>query len=106
MGRPAPAASSAMMAETISRPCGGAHARYRVLAWRDVPTQVEAPNETEQGGTADEVADAIVVELAARWGRTPEGRRPMSGSDAGEVDPAWSTSGRTAVPGSGRRSTP
>jgi hypothetical protein len=91
-------------------------ARYRVLAWRDIPTQVQAPDgtgtvarrpmprwfmqevsritmreglagtddylagfgwsdETERDGTADEVADAVMIELAARWGRTPDGRR-------------------------------
>jgi hypothetical protein len=90
-------------------------ARYRVLAWRDIPTQVRATDETgaradrsmprwfmqeisritmreglagtddylaafewsedvEREGTADEVADAVVVELAAAWGRLPDGR--------------------------------
>lgn len=91
-------------------------ARYLVLAWRDIPTQVRAvddagtvvnrpmprwfmqevsritmreglagtdayleefawTDETERPGTPDEVADAVLAELAARWGRTPEGRR-------------------------------
>ena len=99
-------------------------ARYRVLSWRDIPTQVEASDETdavakrpmpkwfmyevsritmreglagtddyldaftwsgetERDGTADAVADAVVVELAARWGRTPEGR-PLSGGSGAE----------------------
>jgi hypothetical protein len=91
-------------------------ARYRVLAWRDIPTQVRATDDTgaradramprwfmqeisritmreglagtddylaafewsdevERGGTADEVADAVVAELATAFGRTPDGRR-------------------------------
>jgi hypothetical protein len=91
-------------------------ARYRILAWRDIPTQVQATDaagtvakrvmprwfmqeisritmregiagtdgylaefdwsrETERDGTADEVADAMVAELCARWGRTADGRR-------------------------------
>ena len=91
-------------------------ARYLVLAWRDIPTQIRAVDdagsvvnrpmprwfmqevsritmreglagtdayleefawtgETERPGTADEVADAVLAELTARWGRTPEGRR-------------------------------
>ena len=91
-------------------------ARYRVLAWRDIPTQVRAIDDTgaradramprwfmqevaritmreglagtddylaafdwsaeiEREGPADEVADAVVAELAAAFGRTPEGRR-------------------------------
>ena len=101
---------------------------YRVLAWRDIPTQVQATDatgavakrpmprwfmqeisritmreglagtddylaafawsdETERDGTADEVADAVMIELAARWGRTPEGRRLLPGPDTGEDDP-------------------
>ena len=91
-------------------------ARYRVLAWRDIPTQIQASDESgarvklampkwfmqevsritmreglagtddylaafewsdevEREGTADEVADALVAELAAAFGRTPDGRR-------------------------------
>jgi hypothetical protein len=90
-------------------------ARYRVLAWRDIPTQVRATDETgaradramprwfmqeisritmreglagtddylaafawsdeiEREGTADEVADAVVAEVAAAHGRLPDGR--------------------------------
>jgi hypothetical protein len=101
---------------------------YRVLAWRDIPTQVQATDatgavakrpmprwfmqeisritmreglagtddylaefawsdEAVREGTADEVADAIRVELAARWGRTPEGRRLLPGPDTGDGDP-------------------
>jgi hypothetical protein len=101
---------------------------YRVLAWRDIPTQVQATDatgavakrpmprwfmqeisritmreglagtddylaafawsdETEREGTADEVADAVMIELAARWGRTPEGRRLLPGPDIGDDDP-------------------
>ena len=104
-------------------------ARYRVLAWREIPTQVKASDETgaqadrvmprwymqeigritmreglagtdeylaefawsdevERPGTADEVADAVVVELAARWGRTAEGRRLVQGRDEGDEAPA------------------
>lgn len=89
-------------------------ARYRVLAWRDIPTQVAATDETgatvnrtmarwfmqeisritmreglagtddyldafdwsgwtDRDGTADEVADAVVAELAAAFGRRPDG---------------------------------
>jgi hypothetical protein len=102
--------------------------RYRVLAWRDIPTQVEASDGTgtvakrpmprwfmqevsritmreglagtdeyldefswsdyvERDGTADEVADAVLVELAARWGRTPEGRRllPDAGTEGDDL---------------------
>lgn len=91
-------------------------ARYRVLSWRDIPTQIQATDEsgaraklvmprwfmqevsritmreslagtddyldgfawskqTERPGTADEVAEAIAVELTAKWGRTRDGRR-------------------------------
>jgi hypothetical protein len=90
-------------------------ARYRVLAWRDIPTQVRVTDDTgartdramprwfmqevsritmreglagtddylaafawsdeaEREGSADEVADTIVAELAAAWGRAPDGR--------------------------------
>jgi Virulence factor len=90
-------------------------ARYRVLAWRDIPTQVrvtdgtgarvdrpmprwfmqevsritmreglagtdeylalfEWTDEAEREGTADEVATALVAELAAAWGRAADGR--------------------------------
>jgi hypothetical protein len=48
------------------------------FAWSD---------ETERDGSADEVADAVMAELAARWGRTPEGRRLLPGPDEGEHDP-------------------
>lgn len=89
-------------------------ARYRVLAWRDIPTQVQAADETggtvnrkmarwfmqeisritmreglagtddyleafawsewtERDGGAEEVADAMVAELSARFGRRPDG---------------------------------
>ena len=37
-------------------------------------------DDIEQDGTADDVADAVVVELAARWGRTPDGRRLVAGA--------------------------
>jgi hypothetical protein len=104
-------------------------ARYRVLAWREIPTQVKASDETgaradrvmprwfmqeisritmreglagtddylaefawsdevERAGTADEVADAVMVELAARAGRTPEGRRLAPGDDKEDDEPA------------------
>jgi len=100
-------------------------AHYRILAWRDIPTQVRASDatgavanrrmpkwfmqeisritmreglagtddylaafawseEAERDGTADEVADAVLVELAARWGRTPDGRRLPPGPDHGD----------------------
>ncbi len=85
-------------------------ARYRILAWKDIPAQVQATDdtgakvnrklpawfgaeidrvamrdglagtddylekfawsaETERPGTADEVADAVVAELVAVWGK-------------------------------------
>jgi hypothetical protein len=91
-------------------------ATYRVLAWRDIPTQIRVVDETgtkvdrmlprwfmqeisrismreglaatdayldefewsadaERAGTADEVADAVMAELNARFGRTVDGRR-------------------------------
>jgi hypothetical protein len=91
-------------------------ARYRILAWREIPTQVQATDatgavvkrpmprwfmqeisritmregiagtdeylaefdwseDTGRDGTAAEVADAVVAELCARWGRTKDGRR-------------------------------
>jgi hypothetical protein len=91
-------------------------ARYRVLAWREIPTQVQAiddtgavakrplpkwfmqeisritmregiagtddylaefdwSEDTEREGTAAEVADAVIAELCARFGRTLDGRR-------------------------------
>jgi hypothetical protein len=94
---------------------------YRVLAWREIPTQIRVSDETgaradrmmprwfmqeisrvtmreglagtddylaefawsdpvERPGSVDEVADALLVELTARWGRTPEGRRMASGA--------------------------
>jgi hypothetical protein len=89
-------------------------ARYRVLAWRDIPTQVTATDETgvtvnrpmarwfmqeisritmreglagtddyleafdwsawtDRVGSADEVAEAVLTELAAAFGRRPDG---------------------------------
>ncbi len=104
-------------------------ASYRVLAWRDIPTQVQATDATgavakrpmprwfmqeisritmreglagtddylaefawsddiERDGAADEVADAVMIELAARWGRTPEGRRLIPSLDEAADDPA------------------
>ena len=89
-------------------------ARYRVLAWRDIPTQVQAAEDagasanramarwfmqeisritmreglagtddyleafawsdwTEREGDAETVADAVVEEQAARFGRRPDG---------------------------------
>jgi hypothetical protein len=89
-------------------------ARYRVLAWRDIPTQVQGADETgatanhkmarwfmqeisritmreglagtddyleafawsgwtERDGGAEDVADAMVEELSARFGRRPDG---------------------------------
>ena len=120
------AAGSAMIAVSICpavAPEEERMSRYRVLAWRDIPTQVEASDGTgtvakrpmprwfmqeisritmreglagtddyldefawsdftERDGTADEVADAVLVDLAARWGRTPEGRRLLPDADA------------------------
>jgi len=104
-------------------------ARYRILAWREIPTQVQATDatgevarrpmpkwfmqeisritmreglagtddylaefawsdEVERDGTASQVADAVMVEMAARWGRTPDGRRLLPGSEAGANEPA------------------
>ena len=98
-------------------------ARYRVLYWREIPTQVKASDDTgakanrpmpkwymqevsritmreglagtdeylaefawsddlERDGTADEVADAVMAELATQFGRTPEGRRLATSQDA------------------------
>lgn len=103
-------------------------ARYRILAWREIPTQVQATDatgavarrpmprwfmqeisritmreglagtddylaefawseEAERDGTAVEVAEAVMVELAARWGRTPEGRPIRPDPAAGGDDP-------------------
>jgi hypothetical protein len=102
-------------------------ARYRVLAWRDIPTQVRVTDDTgartdramprwfmqevsritmreglagtddylaafawsdeaEREGPAEIVADAIVAELAAAWGRAPDGRtlRTADRPDEGE----------------------
>ena len=101
-------------------------ARYRVLAWREIPTQVQANDstgaevkrpmprwfmqeisritmreglagtddylaefawtgETERDGTATEVADAVLAELCAGFGRTADGRRigPSGTGDGG-----------------------
>ena len=66
-------------------------ARYRILAWKDIPAQVQATDDTGAtanrqmpgwfgaeidrvamhdglAGTADEVADAVVADLIATWG--------------------------------------
>jgi hypothetical protein len=92
-----------------------AMARYRVLSWRTIPTQIRVTDETgarvdramprwfmqevgrismreglagtdeylaafewspeaEREGTAGEVAEALAAELAAAWGRAPDGR--------------------------------
>jgi hypothetical protein len=100
-------------------------ARYRILAWREIPTQVQATDATgtvarrpmprwfmqeisritmreglagtddylaefawsddmELDGTADEVADAVLAEIAARFGRTLEGRRIASSHGTGD----------------------
>ena len=89
-------------------------ARYRVLGWRDIPTQVQVKDDTgasvnrqmarwfmqeisrvtmreglagtddyleefgwsdwtERTGDAEAVADAVIEELAARFGRRPDG---------------------------------
>jgi cytoskeletal protein RodZ len=97
---------------------------YRVLAWRGIPTQVRATDETgaradramprwfmqeisritmreglegtdayldefawtadvERSGTADEVADAVMAELAEQWGRTTDGRRIHGAREVG-----------------------
>jgi len=89
-------------------------ARYRVLGWRDIPTQVQVKDDTgasvnrqmarwfmqeisrrtmreglagtddylgefgwsewtDRDGDAEAVADAVVVELSARFGRRPDG---------------------------------
>lgn len=103
-------------------------ARYRILAWREIPTQVRVTDETgaradramprwfmqeisritmregiagtddylaafawsdevERDGTADEVADALVAELAAKFGRTPDGRRVARSTPPHETQP-------------------
>jgi hypothetical protein len=103
-------------------------ARYRILAWREIPTQVQVTDDTgavvkrpmprwfmqeisritmregiagtdeylaefdwsedtERDGTAAEVADAVVAELCARWGRTPDGRRMRQDSGMGDDEP-------------------
>jgi hypothetical protein len=97
-------------------------ARFRVLAWGDIPTQVRVIDETgwfmqevsritmreglagtddylarfewsdeaERDGSADEVATAVVAELAAAWGRAPDGRtlRAAGAPGAGREGPA------------------
>jgi hypothetical protein len=104
-------------------------ARYRILAWRDIPTQVRVTDESgartdrilprwymqeisritmreglagtdeylaefgwtddvEREGTVDEVADAVVAEIAARFGRTVDGRRIATADGAGVDEPA------------------
>lgn len=104
-------------------------ARYRILAWRDIPTQVRATDESgaradrilprwymqeisritmreglagtdeylsefgwtddiEREGTVDEVADAVVAEIAARFGRTVDGRKIATSRDAEDDEPA------------------
>ena len=103
--------------------------RYRVLAWREIPTQIEATDasgavvkrpmprwfmqeisritmrqglagtdeylaefgwtdDVERDGTVDEVADAVVAEIAARFGRTVDGRRIATTDGAGDDEPA------------------
>jgi hypothetical protein len=105
-------------------------ARFRVLSWRDVPTQVRVTDdagarvdramprwfmqevsritmreglagtdeylaaftwsdEADREGTAEDVADALVAELAAAWGRAPDGRtlRTVAGSPPPADDP-------------------
>jgi hypothetical protein len=100
--------------------------RYRVLAWRDIPTQVQAWDDTgartnrpmprwymqevsritmreglagtdayleefawsaavERPGSPDEVADAVMAEIADRFGRTVDGRRLAAGPKASET---------------------
>ena len=103
-------------------------ARYRVLAWREIPTQVQATDDaggkanrtmarwfmqeisritmreglagtddyleefawsdwTERDGGADEVVDAVVAELSARFGRHVDGHTLREAGGGGE-DPA------------------
>lgn len=103
-------------------------ARYRVLSWREIPTQVKATDDTgananrpmpkwfmqevsrvtmreglagtddylaefewsddvERAGTADDVAEAVMVDLAARWGRTADGRRLRAAPDGPDEGP-------------------
>jgi hypothetical protein len=102
---------------------------YRVLAWRGIPTQIRATDETgaradramprwfmqeisritmreglegtdayldefawtadvERPGTADEIADAVMAELAEQWGRTVDGRRIHGAREAGDEEGA------------------
>ncbi len=102
-------------------------ASYRVLAWRDIPTQVQATDltgtrvnramprwfmqeisritmreglagtddylaaftwsdETERDGSAEEVAEAVCLELCRRFGRAPDGRR-LAGHQGSAADP-------------------
>jgi hypothetical protein len=119
-------------------------ARYRVLAWRDIPTQVRVTDETgarvdrpmprwfmqeisritmreglagtddylaafawseevEREGEADDVADAVVAELAAAHGRLPDGRTMRTAdadADAGADDDSDATADAAgAAPG-------
>ena len=115
-------------------------ARYRVLAWRDIPTQVRVTDETgaradramprwfmqeisritmreglagtdaylaafawsdevERDGAVDEVADALVAELAAAWGRAPDGHTLRAAGRADAAAPG--TDGDEAGPGPG-----
>jgi len=103
-------------------------ARYRILSWRDIPTQVRVTDEAgarvdcrmprwfmhevsrvtmreglagsddylagfewsaeaERPGSAEEVAAAVVAELAATWGRDPDGR-PLRSRRASRPDGA------------------
>lgn len=104
-------------------------ARYRVLSWREIPTQVEVSDDTgarvkrpmprwymqevsritmreglagtdayleefawsedvEQPGSAEEVADAVMAELAERFGRSVEGQRLARTPRPRDGDPA------------------
>jgi hypothetical protein len=100
-------------------------ARYRVLAWRDIPTQVQAAGDdgttanrpmarwfmqeisritmreglagtddyleafawsawTERDGDVETVADAVVAEVAAGFGRRPDGHTLRGQAEAGD----------------------
>ena len=114
-------------------------ARYRVLSWRAIPTQVEVTGDTgatvkrpmprwymqeisritmreglagtheyleefawsadvERAGSADEVADAVMAELAGRFGRSFEGRRLARTEKHGVEGPGASTGGEGGEP--------
>jgi hypothetical protein len=44
--------------------------------------------DVERPGTVDEVADAVLAELAEQWGRTVDGRRIHGSRDAADTDAA------------------